>query len=1519
MQHVKKMLPMRYLLAVIVALFMTVSAYAQSGFHIKEDVAPVAVAPKGYWGTLFFEVDYNGNEVSYQWYRTYKDGSKPDEKIEGATSYGYGPLDMKVGDVRFYYCIATYKGKSKRSKVGAVVMTGLPQLRVSTPNNVEITSKDTWINNAYMSLSYTEKDEWNFSASMSIRGRGNSTWGGAKKPYAIKLDSKQGIMGMPSHKRWVLMANYYDNSFLKNHMAFYLSEKFGMDYTVRGKFVDLFLNGEYKGLYWLGEAIKVDPNRVNIYDGRTGMSDSDDKDFLVEMDVYYDENPKFMTSRREMPYMIRNDDYMVNSNGAMTTGGQARLTRFQKKIENLEKLLYSNYVGKNNTINAPAPDERYSNIIDVDSWAKFWMINEIMDNTELGHPKSCYFTYRNDVDRFKAGPVWDFDWSSLNGGPNSLRNTIYYDALFKSPRFQTKVREIWNAYSGKIDLNSEIEKMREKLRAAYAADSAVWGIHYDPDKKKLSSYDAYVDFLKNTLNKKMDVVDKYISEELPGFHIKEDVAPVAVAPKGFWGTLFFVVDYDGNEVSYQWYRTYKDGSKPDEKIEGATSYGYGPFDMKVGDVRFFYCIATYKGVSIKSKVGAIVMTGLPQLFVSTPNNVEITSKETWINNANMSLSYAENNEWNFSASMSIRGRGNTTWGAAKKPYAIKLDSKQGIMGMPSHKRWVLIANYFDNSFLKNHMAFYLSEKFGMDYTVRGKFVDLFINGKYRGLYWLGEDIKVDPNRVNINDGYKGMSDSKDKDFLVEMDTHFDEPVKFMTPNRELPYMIKNDDYMVNSNGAMTTGGKARLARFQKKIENLEKLLYSNYVGKNNTINAPAPDERYSNIIDVDSWAKFWMINEIMDNGELQHPKSCYFTYRNDIDRFKAGPVWDFDWSSKKNKTYSLRGYIYYDALFKSPLFQAAVRRIWNAYSGNLDMNSEIEKMRKKLKAAYAADSALWGIHYDPDGVKLNNYDAYVDYLKTALNKKMGVVDKYISQTMPKVRALAPKIRMVSSVLEYSGDENRPSVTVEDEDHNVLKEDVDYTLTFEDNVDIGTAAIHLVGKGDYAGLKDTSFSIVPRSVVVTVDSLSKFYGEEDPELSYKVEGLLKSDSSEDVLQGVKVARQSGENAGEYLVSVVVDPDANPYYSVTVKDGVLRINPDTTEIVVSVKGTTDTVEYDGEKHSVQGIEMTSSNDAYSLDFVNYKGDSLVSGTDAKTYAMGLVAKDFKNTSGNYSNVVFDVTDGNLVITPKPAVVTVADASKTYGKKDPKLKYSVKGLVKVGGVEDSLEGVTLAREAGEDAGEYAINVSIDSAANSNYALSVEEGQFTIDPDTTEIVVTVKGHEDSVVYDGKKHSVRGFDMKSSLKAYSVDFVSYKGDSLASGTKAKTYAMGLVAKNFKNTSANYTNVVFEVEDGSLTIKEEEKKEEKKVEDKKEEKKEEKKKAALLAARISADLLKVYAMDRRIQVNSSMIGKRYAVYDMQGVVVQLGRVDAASFEIPVSKAGVYMVRVGSQTQRVNVK
>ncbi len=159
------------------------------------------------------------------------------------------------------------------------------------------------------------------------------------------------------------------------------------------------------------------------------------------------------------------------------------------------------------------------------------------------------------------------------------------------------------------------------------------------------------------------------------------------------------------------------------------------------------------------------------------------------------------------------------------------------------------------------------------------------------------------------------------------------------------------------------------------------------------------------------------------------------------------------------------------------------------------------------------------------------------------------------------------------------------------------------------------------------------------------------------------------------------------------------------------------------------------------------MTSSNKDYSLEFVSYTGDSLAAGTDAQTYVMGLSINDFKNTSVNYSNVVFDVVDGSLSVTPKPVVLTVTGASKTYGDKDPAFEYSVKGLVTVNGVKDELKNVSLERETGENVGEYAITATIDADANPNYTVTKKDGLFTINPDATEIIVSVKGHSSSVI----------------------------------------------------------------------------------------------------------------------------------------------------------------------------
>lgn len=427
--------------------------------------------------------------VKYQWYES-SDGvfGLPVKDAEQQQLAVPPYLETRIA---YYWCVATAQtdGFPKAvSETAAVAYTGLPLVRVDTENNAAIADKENWVS-ATISVSGAADESWNFDgAATGIRGRGNTTWGQPKKPYALKLDKKQEIMGMPKHKRWVLIANYLDNSFMRNQMAFYLSERLGLDYTVRGEFCDLILNGDYKGLYWLGEAIKCDENRVDI---------DEDDDWLIEMDVYYDEAWKFKSAVKNLPYMVKNDDRMA-------ANGEAQLATLKEKVDALEKLLY------------PAdgtPDETYADTLDIDSWAKFWLVNEIMDNGELGHPKSCYFTFETAQNRLKAGPVWDFDWASLAKRTNvRLQNTLYYDALFKSPAFTAKVKAILNDRAADIDISGEIEALRPRLRTAAALDAEKWGVNHNPNGGlTLKDFDAHVDFLKEALEQKHGVVAQAVA------------------------------------------------------------------------------------------------------------------------------------------------------------------------------------------------------------------------------------------------------------------------------------------------------------------------------------------------------------------------------------------------------------------------------------------------------------------------------------------------------------------------------------------------------------------------------------------------------------------------------------------------------------------------------------------------------------------------------------------------------------------------------------------------------------------------------------------------------------------------------------------------------------------------------------------------------------------------------------------------------------------------------------------------
>ncbi len=461
-------------------------------------------------------------------------------------------------------------------------------------------------------------------------------------------------------------------------------------------------------------------------------------------------------------------------------------------------------------------------------------------------------------------------------------------------------------------------------------------------------------------------------------------------------------------ITYQWYECSDGGVDSITPIVDADKSKFTTPVFTERGIKYFYCVVSVQvpgndatalnSIATVSDVVSVAYTGLPTVKVNTPGNAAITSKEDWLKNATISIEGAENDEWNFEpVKTSIRGRGNSSWIQPKKPYALKLDKKQQIMGMPKHKRWVLIANYLDNSFMRNEIAFYLSEQFGMDWTVHGEFVDLILNNEYKGLYWLGEAIKVDENRIDIDDGSETMLDDEDKDYLIEMDVYYDEPVKFKSSIRNMPYMIKNDDFMIDEENQLTTGGQARLNRLQEKITELEQLLYPNYSEVTNLNDCESPDDGFTNKIDLDSFAKFWLVNEIMSNGELNHPKSSYFTFDSTNNILKASAVWDFDYGARYLNSYCiLDNSIYYNALFKSSAFRSVIKSIWSEKSINIDMDSRIESLKDKLEISANYDAKLWGVNHNPMDIDLNNFEEHVTYFKDIIFNKYSVVETAVN-------------------------------------------------------------------------------------------------------------------------------------------------------------------------------------------------------------------------------------------------------------------------------------------------------------------------------------------------------------------------------------------------------------------------------------------------------------------------------------------------------------------------------------------
>jgi hypothetical protein len=377
--------------------------------------------------------------------------------------------------------------------------TNLPVVVIRTENERKVVDKENWISGKMTVDGIGLFPD--YEGEITIRGRGNATWSMfPKKPYAIKLETKESILGMPRHKRWVLLANYLDRTLLRNHIAFEISRRTDLAWTPRGQYVEVMLNDMHLGNYYLCEQVQIDENRINI--AEMTPLDLDDEaitgGYLMEFDTSYDEVNKFISPVKKFPVMFKEPEEGVLQ--------PAQFEYMQNYIGKIEHLLYKDGTFPRN--------REYVSMIDEVSFIDFWLVMELTGIVEPGLPRSCYF-HKDRNGLLKAGPVWDFDYGAFvaRDGFTCIRS-LWYDALFKDLVFVDKARKRWVLLKPRFEeVVPLIEECGYQLQESENIDAQMWGNQrtsepYNNDEHL--SYREALGLMKSNYERRITQLNNYI-------------------------------------------------------------------------------------------------------------------------------------------------------------------------------------------------------------------------------------------------------------------------------------------------------------------------------------------------------------------------------------------------------------------------------------------------------------------------------------------------------------------------------------------------------------------------------------------------------------------------------------------------------------------------------------------------------------------------------------------------------------------------------------------------------------------------------------------------------------------------------------------------------------------------------------------------------------------------------------------------------------------------------------------------
>ena len=331
---------------------------------------------------------------------------------------------------------------------------------------------------------------------------------------------------------------------------------------------------------------------------------------------------------------------------------------------------------------------------------------------------------------------------------------------------------------------------------------------------------------------------------------------------------------------------------------------------------------------------------------------------------------------------------------------------------------------------------------------------------------------------------------------------------------------------------------------------------------------------------------------------------------------------------------------------------------------------------------------------------------------------------------------------------YNGEEQKNKPTVEDTKTGAtLVENVDYTLSYsEDVINAGTVTVTITGTGNYEGTVATSYEITPRKVIMTSADGSKVYDGSaltKNKVTESEDGFVKDDGATYNVTGSQTETGSSKNTFTYTLN---EKTLEKNYVIETKEGTLEVTPVTDKVVVEIKGKTKTETYNGNTHEVEGYDVTNiSNALYLEEAIHFEGAAKASRKDVGTTYMGLNASQFSNTSANFTNVTFRVTDGWLKVDPKSIVPSETNGMEVTGPADTKYNGDEQKLTPV--VKD--QGKVLTENV-----DYKLSYTGDTTNVGTVIITIKgkgnyNGSTEVSYKITKRSVTLTSATDSKVYD--------------------------------------------------------------------------------------------------------------------------------------------------------------------------